>query len=148
MPKIQVYMKRFLSTAYSETAFNIATLALRLACGILICIYYGLDKMKNFSHLQYVFPDPVPVLGHRWSLVLVIFAEVFCSLLLVLGLFTRFAALVLVISMGVALFLVHKGHVPFVNGSVHEQVYLYFAAFVAILMIGPGRISIDGAMGK
>ena len=141
-------MKKFLSTAYSETAFNIASLALRLTFGLLICIYHGFDKLKNFGRLQYIFPDPIHVLGHRWSLVLVIFAEVFCALLLVLGLFTRFAALVLVISMGVALLLVHRGHIPVNNGIVSEQVYLYFAGFVAILMIGPGRISVDGAMGK
>lgn len=141
-------MKKFFSTAYSETAFNIAALALRLTFGLLICIYYGFDKLKNFGHLQYVFPEPIHILGHLWTLVLVIFAEVFCALLLVLGLFTRFAALVLFIEMTVALFLVHRGHVPFLNGSVHEQVFLYFAAFLAILMVGPGRISVDGAMGR
>jgi putative oxidoreductase len=136
-------MKRFLSTAYSENAFNLAALVLRLTFGLLICIMYGFDKMMHFSNLQYVFPDPLHI-GHRWTVILVIFAEVFCGLLLVLGLFTRFAALVLVISMGVAAFLVHKGHF-----QVHqEQVYLYLAAFFAILMVGPGRISVDGMMGK
>jgi hypothetical protein len=34
------------------------------------------------------------------------------------------------------------------NGSLHEQAYLYLSAFFAILMVGPGRISIDSAMGK
>ncbi|HEY4060704.1 MAG TPA: DoxX family protein [Puia sp.] len=136
-------MKRFLSTAYSENAFNLAALVLRLTTGLLVCIMYGFDKMMHFGNLQSVFPDPLHI-GHRWSLVLVIFAEVFCGLLLVLGLFTRFAALVLVISMGVAAFLVHKGHIQ----AGHEQVYLYLAAFFSLLMTGPGRISVDGMMGK
>jgi putative oxidoreductase len=136
-------MKKFLSTAYSDTAFNVSALALRLTFGLMVCILYGFDKLMHFSNLKIIFPDPLHI-GHRWSLVLVIFAETLCGLLLVLGLFTRFAALVLVISFGVAAFLVHKGHVQ----AHAEQVYLFLAAFFAILLVGPGRISVDGMMGK
>jgi putative oxidoreductase len=136
-------MKKFLSTAYSDTAFNVSTLVLRLSFGLMVVILYGFDKLMHFSNLKIIFPDPLHI-GHRWSLVLVIFAETLCGLLLVLGLFTRFAALVLVISFGVAAFLVHKGHVQ----VKVEQVYLYLAAFFSILMTGPGRISVDGMMGK
>jgi putative oxidoreductase len=140
-------MKKFFSTAYSEGAFNVAVLALRVAFGLIICFFYGIEKLKNFGHLQYVFPDPFHF-GHRISLALVIFAELLCSLLLALGLFTRFAALVLVINMSVAEFWALKGHVGVANGMVHEQAYLYLTAFFAILLVGPGRISVDGAMGK
>ena len=140
-------MKKFFSTQYSEGAFNIALLVLRVTFGLILCFYYGLDKLKNFGHLQYVFPDPFHF-GHRIALALVIFAELLCSLLLALGLFTRFAALAAVISMAVAEFWALKGHVNVVAGSPHEQAYLYLAAFVAILLVGPGRISVDGAMGK
>lgn len=141
-------MKKFFSTQYGDSAFNLATLILRLAFGLILCIYYGVDKLKNFGHLQYIFPDPFHI-SHRISLTLVIFAELLCGLLLVLGLFTRFAALVLVISMSVAEFWAHRGHVAIVQGGiVHEQAYLYLAVFFAILLLGPGRISVDGAMGK
>ena len=140
-------MKRFFSTGYSESAFNLATLAIRVIFGLILCYFYGFEKIKNFSHLQYVFPDPFHI-SHRISLALVIFAELLCGLLLALGFLTRFAALVLVISMCVAEFFAHKGHVAMVNGMPHEQAYLYLAAFFAILMVGPGRISVDGAMGK
>ncbi|HXB92666.1 MAG TPA: DoxX family protein [Puia sp.] len=136
-------MKRFLSTAYSDNAFNVATLVLRLGFGLMICILYGFDKLMHFSNLRYVFPDPLHI-GHQWSLVLVIFAEVFCGLLVALGLFTRFAALVLAFSFGVVCFLYHKGHIQ----PSHEGAYLYLAAFFAILMVGPGRISVDSMMGK
>jgi len=136
-------MKRFLSTVYSETAFNVSILVLRLTFGLMVCILYGFDKLMHFSNLKIIFHDPLHI-GHRWSLVLVIFAETLCGLLLALGLFTRFAALVLVISFGVAAFLVNKGHVQ----AHTEQVYLYLAAFVAILLVGPGKISVDGMIGK
>lgn len=140
-------MKKFFSTAYSESAFNVATLAIRAVFGIILCYFYGLEKIKNFSHMQYVFPDPFHI-GHRISLALVVFAELLCSLLVALGFFTRFAALVLVIEFAVAEFLVHRGHVATMNGALHEQAWLYLVAFFSILCVGPGRISIDGAMGK
>jgi putative oxidoreductase len=141
-------MKKFFSTAYGEGAFNVAILALRVTFGLILCFYYGIDKLRNFGHLEYIFPDPFHF-GHRISLALVIFAELLCSLLIALGLFTRFAALIAVISMGVAEFWAHKGHVAMMpNGMVHEQAYLYLVAFFVILLVGPGRISVDGAMGK
>ena len=136
-------MKKFLSTQYSENAFNMASLALRLVFGLLLCINHGFEKMLHFGKFEYIFFDPFHI-GHRWSLVLAIFAEVFCALMLVLGLFTRAAALVLVIEMAVAAFLFHKG----TSLSVHEPALTYLAAFFAVLMVGPGRISVDGMMGK
>jgi len=136
-------MRKFLSTQYSETAFNVASLALRLTFGLLLCINHGFEKLLHFSKLEYTFPDPFHI-GHRWTLVCCIFAEVFCSLLLTLGLFTRVAALILVINMSVAAFIILKGQ-SLVN---HESALLYLAAFFSILMVGPGRISVDGMMGK
>lgn len=136
-------MKKFLSTSYSETSFNLATLLLRLTFGLLICINHGFAKMMHFSNQQAIFFDPFHI-GHRWSLVLVIFAEIFCALLLVLGLFTRIAALVLVIEMAVAAVLFHKGQ-PL---SLHEPALLYLTAFFSVLLVGPGRISVDAMMGK
>jgi putative oxidoreductase len=136
-------MKKFFSTNYSQTSFNIASLLLRLCFGGLICLNYGLTKLKHFGTMQSAFPDPLHV-GHTTSLVLVVFAEVFCALLVVLGLFTRFAALVLVINLAVAALIVHKGH----SLEVRETALLYLTAFSAILLVGPGRMSVDGMMGK
>ena len=136
-------MKKFLSTQYSETAFNVASLALRLVFGLLMCIKHGLEKIQHFSKHEYSFADPFHI-GHRWTLVLVIFSEVFCALMLVLGLFTRIAALVLLIEMAVAAAIIHKG----ASLAVHEPALTYLAAFFAILMVGPGRISVDGMMGR
>lgn len=136
-------MKKFFSTAYTDSTFNVASLLLRLTFGLLMCINHGFDKLQHFGKYEYSFFDPAHI-GHRWSLVLVIFAEVFCSLLVVLGLFTRFAALVLVIEMAVAAALFHKGQ-PL---AAHESALIYLTAFFAILLVGPGRFSVDGAMGK
>lgn len=136
-------MKKFFSTGYSDGAFNVATLALRLTFGLLLLIDHGLGKITHFSSLEYNFFDLFHI-GHRISLILCIFAEVFCSVLVTLGLFTRFAALALVINFGVATLLALKGQ----SLAGHEAAATYLAAFFSILMVGPGRISVDSAMGK
>lgn len=134
---------KFFSTQYSAGAFNIGALVLRLAFGLLLLIIHGLDKITHFSKYEYTFYNFLHI-GHRWSLVLCIFAEVFCSALVVLGLFTRFAALVLVINFSVVLFLVIKGQ-PL---ETQQTAITYLTAFFALLLMGPGKYSVDGVMGK
>jgi putative oxidoreductase len=79
--------------------------------------------------------------GHVSSLSLAIFAEFLCSLLLVLGLFTRFAALVLSSTMAVAFFMVHRTALSGEHSG--ELAFIYLAGFLAILIAGPGKFSID-----
>jgi putative oxidoreductase len=89
-------MKKLLSTGYTDTSFNIATLLLRATFGILIFLNHGLSKLNKFSELEHSFFDPLHI-GRRWSLLLVLFAEIVCALLLALGLFSRLAAFVLLL---------------------------------------------------
>jgi putative oxidoreductase len=136
-------MKRFFSTSYSEGAFNVGVLVLRAVFGLLLLIIHGLDKIRNFSKLEYTFPNPIH-LGHRFSLLLCIFAEVACAAMIAFGLFTRFAALVLVINFGVVILFVLKGQAL----EVQQAAIMYLGAFFTLLLTGPGRFSVDGAMGK
>lgn len=136
-------MKKLLSTACSDAAFGIAMFVLRVTFGLLLCINHGFAKMSNFGTLKYKFFDPFHI-GSQWSLTMAIFAEVFCAIFVVLGLFTRLAAIPIVILLAVATFLFHKGQ-PMAN---HELAVIYLAAFLAILFAGPGKYSVDGAMGR
>lgn len=135
-------MKKLLSTSYQEWAFDTMMFLTRICFGGLLIMNHGFEKLVKFSSLQYRFGDPLHI-GSKWSLLLVIFAEVFCALLLVLGLFTRLAAIPLVISMGVAFFLVLRH-----NPDSGELAALYLAGALSILLCGPGRASIDHMMGK
>ena len=135
-------MKKLFSTRYSDGAFNVAMLVLRLAAGALI-IPHGYMKLKNFSSMSHKFADPFHI-GMKLSLSLTIFAEFFCGILIVIGLLTRLACIAPVIAMAVALFYAHNGQV-FGDG---EMAALYLAMFVAILLVGPGRASVDGMIGK
>jgi len=136
-------MKKLLSTGYTDTAFNIATLTLRATFGIMIFLNQGLSKLNKFSELEHSFFDPLHI-GHRWSLVLVLFAEIVCSLLLALGLFSRLAAFVLFIDLLVAVFVFHRGQ-PIAQ---YELAIVFLSAFFALLLVGPGKYSVDGMTGK
>ena len=57
---------------------------------------------------------------------------------------TFLASGVLVIGLSVAAFLFHKGQTI----EQHESALVFLSAFFAILLVGPGRISVDGMMGK
>lgn len=135
-------MKRLLSTACSETSFNIAVLLIRLTFGLLLLMNHGIDKLKHFAEKQNSFADPFHI-GHMPSLMLVLFAEVFCAVFVILGLFTRLMSIPIVITFLVAVFMIHKGF----RGD-NEVPVLYLAGFFSILLMGSGKYSIDGAMGK
>jgi putative oxidoreductase len=135
-------MRALYSSKHYAGAVNTALLILRIGLGILI-LKHGYDKIANFSTLQYKFMNFMH-LGSRISLVLVIFAEFFCAILLILGLFTRFACIPLIIAMAVALFVASKGDF-FGKG---ESSSLYLVGFVALLLAGPGRVSVDSMIGK
>jgi putative oxidoreductase len=136
-------MRKILSTAYSDGAFNFALLVQRVATGLLLLIGHGLPKISSFSQLSTSFYDPFRI-GHRNSLILVILAELFCSMFLVLGLFTRIAAFIIVINLSVAVFIYHQGQ-PLKN---FELAAIYLTSVFSIMIIGPGRVSVDGMMGK
>ena len=136
-------MRKLLSTSYSTGAFNFALLVQRVVTGLLLLIGHGLPKISKFSELSVNFFDPLRI-GHRGSLILVILAELFCSMLLVLGLFTRIVAFIIVVNLSVAVFMYHHGQ-PLKN---FELGAIYLTSVFTIMILGPGRVSVDGMMGK
>jgi putative oxidoreductase len=136
-------MRKLLSTAYSDGAFNFALLVQRVATGLLLLIGHGLPKISNFSDLSGSFYDPLRI-GHRNSLILVILAELFCSMMLVLGLFTRIVAFIIVFELSVVVFIYHYGQ-PLKSIELGG---IYLTSVFTIMIVGPGRVSVDGMMGK
>lgn len=136
-------MRKLFSTKTSDTAFTLATLLLRVGAGSIMLVSHGLDKLIHFSDKAARFADPFGI-GSTTSLALIVFAEFFCAAFIVLGLFTRLAAFALVIGMAVALFYAHNGDF-FGEG---EKSALYLLLFFAILLLGPGKVSLDRFIGK
>ena len=135
-------MKKLLSTKYSAGVFNAAMLLLRLGAGILMmCHVY--EKLIHFGSKHNSFMNFLGM-GSTISLSLVIFAEFFCALFIIIGLFTRLAAIPLIIAMSVALFKAHNVDI-FGKG---ELAALYLTCFLVLLLLGPGKVSADGMTGK
>jgi putative oxidoreductase len=135
-------MKKLLSVSYSNWAFNTAMLLLRIGSGALI-IPHGYSKLVHFAEKKDSFMNFMGM-GSALSFSLVIFAEFFCGMFIVLGLFTRLAVLPLVISMSVVVFKANHGDI-FGKG---EEGALFLTCFLAILLCGPGKASADGLINK
>jgi putative oxidoreductase len=135
-------MAKLLSTRYSEGSFTIALFLLRVAAGALM-IAHGYSKLQKFSEMAPTFSDPFHI-GSTLSLSLVIFAEFFCSIFIIAGLFTRLACIPLIIEMAVVVVYAHHGRI-FDDG---EKATLFLAMFITILFVGPGKLSLDKMIGK
>ena len=135
-------MKKLLSTGYTDWAFNIAMLVLRAGLGLMM-LPHGYDKLVHFAQKKNTFMNFLG-LGSTFSLSLSLFAEFFCAMFVIIGLFTRFTVLPLIIGMAVALF---KAHDAAIFGA-GEKSALYLAGFIAIFLLGPGKASVDGVKGK
>lgn len=137
-------MKKLFSTRFTNGAVNFSLLLLRVIFGGLLFVNYGLAKVKGFNgDKKYGFPDPFHI-GHVVSYSLVTFAESVCAILLVLGLFTRLAAIPVVITMGVVVFMV-KAHASLGD---NEVAVMFLSASLILLVTGPGRASLDSLIGK
>lgn len=119
---------------------DLALLGLRVWFGGLLFLLHGWMKVQMWSELSQRFADPFGI-GSAASLGLSMFAEVVCSSLLVLGLFTRFAAFVCIINMTTAFITGHGARLTGAHSG--ELAFLYLGVFVALLIAGPGSYSMD-----
>lgn len=72
------------------------------------------------------------------------FIEFYVAILLVLGLFTRWMALLIAILMVMAYFTAHIAWFPTFNRG--ELATLYFLVFLVIFAFGPGKFSLDAKL--
>lgn len=143
-----------------ERGVSIGLLVLRLGvAGYLLT--HGRGKLEMLLAGQFEqFGDPVG-LGSEASLVLITVAEFLCSLLVILGLGTRFAAAVIVVGMAVAAFVAHaqdpwtmeQGYKLWVSGAAQswasrEPALLYLIPALALVFTGAGRYALDALLGR
>jgi putative oxidoreductase len=133
-------MRRTFSTAVNNNGVNVWLLISRLALGGLM-LTHGLPKLQNLFAGNVQFADPFGI-GPTVSLALVVFAEVVCSLLLILGLATRFASVPLIIDMLVAIFYAHASQ-PI---GKKELAIMYLVFFIGLCIIGAGQYSVDASI--
>lgn len=106
----------------------------------------GLEKLGGrnwFADIQANFPFPLDVIPAEISWQLATWAELAAPVALVLGLFTRFASLILIVLTLVAWISVHAGNGYNICDNGFKLPLIYLAALVPLLLSGPGRLSFD-----
>lgn len=130
-------MKKLLSTNHSSNKADVAILMVRLAVAAMM-LTHGIPKLSSLLSGEVQFP-PVVGLSPATSLLLTVLAEVGCSVLILVGLGTRLASIPLIITMLVALLLIHAAD-PFAK---QELALFYLVTYTALFISGSGKFSID-----
>mgnify|MGYP000524493393 CR=1 FL=1 len=119
------------------STYHIGLLLLRLGFSGLM-LTHGIPKIERLFNSPVEFPDPLGI-GALWSLLLTLLGEVVAPILIIIGLKSRYASIVALITMLVAAFVVHADD-PF---GQKEKALLYALGFLVVFLAGPGKFSID-----
>ena len=126
-----------------STSEDIGKLVLRITLAILILLH-GVSKLQN--GIDFI-SGLVSGAGLPSAFAyLVYIGEVVAPLLVLIGLFTRPAALLIAVNMIVAIVLVHMGELfTFTNsgGWALELQGMFLFTAIAMSLLGPGRYSLD-----
>ena len=119
---------------------------LRVVVGAVFLIH-GCQKLFVFGfHGVAGFLGPLGVPAPGVFAVIVTLVEFVGGALLIVGLFTRWAALLLAVDMLVAILLVHLKHGFFNQQQGYEYPLTLLAATIALALAGPGAASVDGVI--
>jgi putative oxidoreductase len=137
-----------MASASDAGSSDIAKLILRVTLGVLILLH-GIAKIKGGPGfiLDVVGKAGLP----SFIAYLVYIGEVLAPVLLIIGLFTRVAALIVVVNMLFALGLVHASQLFMLNQQGGWQLELqgmYLFTAVAVALLGAGRLSVGGTGGR
>jgi len=131
-------MKRFLHTRTRDESLDLLVFILRI-CIAAFMITHGWPKLlRLLEGGEIQFGNPIG-LGPTLSLILVVFAEFFCSVLIGIGLGTRLASIPLIFTMLVAAFIAHADD-PF---RQKEMALLYLLFYILLLVVGSRKYSLD-----
>ncbi len=131
-------MNAFSKSISNQNTVGAVLLIARLAVALLM-LNHGYPKLTELlAGGEIQFADPLGI-GVTLSLILTVFAEFLCSILIGLGLFTRLASIPLMITMFVAVFIVH-GADPI---DRKELAILYLVLYIILFAFGGGKFSLD-----
>ncbi|HEY9185694.1 MAG TPA: DoxX family protein [Salegentibacter sp.] len=131
-------MKKTYLTTLNLQQVDIGLLVFRLAISGLM-LTHGIPKLiRFFGDAPIQFADPIGI-GEVTTFTLAVLAEFVCSLLVIIGLGTRFAVIPLIATMAVAALIVH---VP--DGFDKQELPLLFlSGWILLFFTGAGKYSLD-----
>ena len=136
-----------MATHYADSE-DLGKLVLRVVLGVLILLH-GISKITGGAAGIVGMVEKIGLPGAFGYLVYV--GEVLAPLLLIVGLWTRPAALIVVVNMLFAIGLVHSGELFTLGkqgGWALELQGMFLFAAVAVALLGAGRFSVGGARGR
>jgi putative oxidoreductase len=133
-------IRKIAQLSFLPRSTDIGLLALRIGLGLSLFIRHGWEKISDFSGMAARFPDPLR-LGPVPSLSFALLSDAICSILIILGIATRPAALISAVNLLVAFSLVH--HFALFGQRNGEVAYIYLCGMVALVFAGPGKYSLD-----
>lgn len=139
MGAIELFKKSVVTTSSKSVSFSL--LVLRIGISISMIYLHGYPRLINFSKINSEFADPLGI-GTETSLVLVVFAEFFCSIFLVFGLLTRWICVPLIITMIVATWIINGGK----DFIFQEKSFIYLICYISLLVSGSGYFSLDSKL--
>ena len=138
-------LKRLLLMGFFPRKVDCGLLALRLIAAIPLFLKHGTEKLFRFQHMAQHFPNPLHI-GVLPSLLFATLSDGICSLLIMAGFATRWAALVCFINILVAMVFVHHFAIFGPQGDHGEAMLLYLGAMAMLILAGAGKYSVDGRM--
>lgn len=142
-------IKRLLLLKQIPVAPDLGLLALRLLVFVPVFLKHGTEKLFTFHTMSQNFLNPIGI-GPVPTLVIALIADSLCSLLIVAGLGTRWAALYSFCNLSVAwaiphhfALLVHSS-----TGAAGEALFAYMSACVVLFISGPGKFSLDAEIDR
>lgn len=117
-------------------------MALRILVATPLLMKHGIEKIFTFSQMAAHFADPIGI-GPVPTLVIAMISDAICTVLVILGLGTRWAALLILLNVAVAWAALH--HFSFFGHAADhgELIVLYMGAMLALVLTGPGKYSLD-----
>ncbi len=126
---------------------NCGLLALRLFTALPIFLKHGTEKLFGFQTMAQHFPNPLHI-GVAPSLMFATLSDGICTLLLMAGLTTRWAALIIFVNIGVAWAFVHHFALVGPQGGHGELMLMYLGSAVTLFLSGPGKYSVDAVLDR
>lgn len=120
-----------------STRQDLGLLFLRVSGAVFLLWVHGLPKLLNYSEQLKLIEDPFH-LGANITLLLAIFAEVLCPLLIIAGVLVRLACVPILSVLLIALLVVHPEWTLFEA----QFGWLLMIIFTSLLITGPGRIAL------
>lgn len=134
-------LSKIILQTHKEPLQSIANLLFRSALSGSMIYLHGWPKLSNYMRGNTDFPDPFGI-GTDLSMLLAIFAEVVCSVLLIFGALSRISVVPLIITMLTVIFAVNSGQPLIVN----EKPFIFLMSYVYFLLAGAGKYSVDAIL--